>query len=79
MEPQPAHRGKWARLRPSGLPNLLLHGHQFDPAVLRASFWRIVGSDKVGLPVSVRDELACWNTLPHQVIDDRVGAPLAEF
>ena len=48
-------RGRFFHIQ-SGLD--LLHGHQFDATVLSAALRRVVGGDRVGLAVSVRDQLA---------------------
>jgi len=43
----------------------LLVRHQFDPAVLGASFLRLVGGDEVRLPIAVRAQAAFRHAMVH--------------
>jgi len=55
---------------------VLLFGHQFDAAVLCASFGSVVGRHEVGLAIAVRMQPAFGDSVFDQVVHDGIRAPL---
>ncbi len=50
----------------------LFRGHQFDPAILRATFGRVIGGDEVGFAVPVWNQPVGRNPSSYQILDHGV-------
>jgi len=56
----------------------LLFGHQLDAPVLRATLFRLVGGDEVGLAVTVHSQLQHVDSAIQQVIGHRIRTILGQ-